>query len=242
MDLDEGDVVKVLDMLLSGLIPAPQERPSSGAVAAALELLDPRPPADAAGFGELLTNLYEQTDRLMKLRPQLWISHLEKLASIKLEKPPRPLNELLQSHMEAQWMVIDCLGLPLMKTVQSILPQSFPHWKLHSVEFAMVSEQTSTEAFYLGLMGGDLTKAFEKIDAVDALIHTRKLSLNDLARLVRAELDVAFRKLADRFDPGSPVLIYGDHGFRLAPDGAGFSHGGPSTAERITPVFKLMPV
>ena len=101
--------------------------------------------------------------------------------------------------------------------------------------------QTSTEAFYLGLTGGDLTKPFEKFDAVDSLIHERKLSFADLKKLVQAELEVAFRKIIQRLDPGRPALIYGDHGFRLAPDGSGFMHGGPSTAERLIPVFSLIP-
>jgi hypothetical protein len=30
------------------------------------------------------------------------------------------------------------------------------------------------------------------------------------------------------------VLIFGDHGFRLSRDGRGFTHGGPSTLERLT--------
>ena len=137
---------------------------------------------------------------------------------------------------------MDCLGLPLVKTVQSIIPECFSHWKLDSVEFAAVSERTSTEAFYMALIGGDLTKPFEKINAVDTLTHARKLSMKDLAKLTKAELEVALRKIVGRFDPGKPVLIYGDHGFRLTPDGTGFSHGGSSTAERIVPVFSLIPL
>jgi hypothetical protein len=86
-----------------------------------------------------------------------------------------------------------------------------------------------------------LTKPFEKINAVDSLIHNRKLSFMDLEKLAKAELEVAFRKIIGRYDSSRPVLIFGDHGFRLNSDGTGFSHGGASTAERITPVFRLVP-
>jgi len=38
------------------------------------------------------------------------------------------------------------------------------------------------------------------------------------------------------------VVIFGDHGFRLAPDGRGFVHGGGSTLERLVPVLNLLPL
>ena len=94
----------------------------------------------------------------------------------------------------------------------------------------------------MGLISGDLTKPFEKINGIDELIHARKLGLKDLEKLARAELEVALRKIVGKFDPSKPVLIYGDHGFRMTPDGSGFTHGGSSTAERLTPVFRLIPV
>ncbi len=241
MELGEPAILRILEMLLSGLLRAPAPRPSSGAVAAALDLLEPSQPGSAEELAGLLACLYEQSGRFLKLRQQLWLPHLDKLATIKLGKAPDDLVHVLQSRMDFQWIVVDCLGIPLTGTVRSILPDCFPGWKLSSVEYAAVSRQTSTEAFYLGLIGGDLTKPFEKIDAVDSLIHERKLSFADLKKLVRAELEVAFRKIIERLDPGRPVLIYGDHGFRLASDGSGFTHGGPSTAERLTPVFSLLP-
>ena len=93
----------------------------------------------------------------------------------------------------------------------------------------------------MDLIQGDLKKAFEKIDVVDVLIHERKLNMKDLAKLARAEIEVAFRRILEQLDPGRSVLIYGDHGFRTALDGVGFCHGGSSTLERITPVFELLP-
>ena len=178
MELGEPAILRILEMLLSGLLRAPAPRPSSGAVAAALDLLEPRQPGSAEELAGLLACLYEQSGRFLKLRPQLWLPHLDKLATIKLGKAPDDLLRMLQSRMDFQWIVVDCLGIPLTGTVRSILPDCFPGWKLSSVEYAAVSRQTSTEAFYLGLIGGDLTKPFEKIDAVDSLIHERKLSFD----------------------------------------------------------------
>ena len=241
MDLGEDSMLRIMELVLDGAIQPPAGMPSRGPVAAALDLLLHRTPIDAAELAEILTCLYEQSGRLMRLRPQACKSRLESLAGIQLEKMPESLNKLLQGRMEAQWIIVDCLGLPLLSSLRSVLPACLPHWKLQNVEFALVSEQTSTEAFYMGLIGGDLTKAFEKINVVDQLIHARKLGLQDLAKLARAELEVSFRKIAGKFDSGKPVLVFGDHGFRLTQDGSGFSHGGSSTVERITPVFLMVP-
>ena len=242
LNLGEDAILRILGMLLDGAVPVPSARPSSGPVAAALDLLQPRTPADAGEFAELLTCLYEQSERFVQLRPQPWLARLDSLAGTRLATAPEELNTLLQPQLDAQWIVVDCLGLPLVRTLRAILPQCFSHWKLDREEFAVVTEQTSTEAFYMGLISGDLTKPFEKINGIDELIHARKLGLKDLEKLARAELEVALRKIVGKFDPSKPVLIYGDHGFRMTPDGSGFTHGGSSTAERLTPVFRLIPV
>ncbi len=240
MGLPEDAIQRILDLLLSGQTPAPVA-PASGPVAAALELLRPSRPATAEDLASTITCLYEQNERLLKLRPQLWLAHLDELAETALKSPPGEIDALLQKHIEAQWILVDCLGAALTGTVRALLPEALPHWKPRTLEFGMVSERTSTNAFYMGLIGRDFRKAFEKIDAVDALIHQRKLSLTELARLARAELEIAFKKLAARLDRTQPLLVFGDHGFRMTFDGKGFSHGGSSTLERITPVFVLDP-
>jgi hypothetical protein len=242
LDLGESVVLRVIEMLLNGSVRPPVIRPESGIVAAALDLMDPKQPDRPEALMNAVTCLYEQSGRLTRLRPQECLSRLEKLAETRLEKMPEDLNRLLQSHMDDQWVVVDCLGLPLVKVVHSVLSRSFAGWKFETLEFSSVSKTTSTEAFYLGLIGGDLTKPFEKINAVDALIHNRRLQMKDLAKLAEAELEVAFRKIVGRLDRSRPILIYGDHGFRMTLDGAGFTHGGSSTLERITPVFRLIPL
>jgi hypothetical protein len=110
------------------------------------------------------------------------------------------------------------------------------------VEFGAVSQRSSTEAFYLGLLGRDFNKAFEKINAVDILIHERKAGFGELERLASAELEIAFKRINQQLDASIPLTIMGDHGFRLSPDGRGFSHCGSSTVERIVPIFSLAPI
>ncbi len=40
---------------------------------------------------------------------------------------------------------------------------------------------------------------------------------------------------------GRTLLLFADHGFRIAPDGGSFQHGGPSALERLVPVLRLEP-
>jgi hypothetical protein len=239
MGLGEAAIQRVLDMVLKGLVRAPEHVEGCGPVTAARELLNPSSPCSADELAKTIQSLYMQHGRFMKIEPQRWLALLDRLATAELPGEPRPLEERLREHLDAQWLVVDCLGIPLLDVLQSVLRDSLPQWKLQAVEFAFVSPRTSTEAFYITLIEKELKKAFDKIDAVDHLIHERSPNMEDLARLARAELEIAFRKLGRRLDPGKPVLIFGDHGFRLAADGRSFTHGGSSTLERLTPLLLL---
>ena len=240
--LPEDALVRILEMLVDGRLRPPGTAPAAGPVAAALALVNRRPPETAEELARRAATLYEQNDRLLRLRPQLWLTHLNDLADLKLDPPPAKLVELLRRHAGAQWVVIDCLGLPLLDALREMLPSCFRSWKLQSVEFGLTSQESSTDAFYRALVDGATNHSFEKINAVDELVHARKANLADLTRLARAELEIAFRKIMPRIDPGKPVVIFGDHGFRLAPDGRGFLHGGGSTLERLVPVLNLLPL
>jgi len=241
LGLKESAIQRILELLLTGVVRPPENRPSAGPITAAIELLRPRQPSTPEQLAELAARLYEQHERFVKLRPQLWLSRLQELAGTMLQEMPERLERLLQGYVESHWIVIDCLGLPLLDTMRQMLPGCLPAWKLQKVEFGLVSEQSSTEAFYLGLIGRDFKKAFEKINAIDALIHGRTLAFPELQKLSCTELEIAFRKLRDKIDPSVPLIVFGDHGFRLALDGGGFTHGGPSTLERIVPLFVLTP-
>ncbi len=242
LGLPESVVDRILELLLAGSIPLPQDAPRSGPVAAAIELLIPRVPETPEALAAHAALLYGQHERFMRLRQQIWLSKLEQLAGTKLPAFPEKLERVLEAHLDSHWIVLDCLGLPFLQTVNEMLPACLPQWKLHGVDFGFVSEHSSTEAFYLGLLGRDFRKTFEKVNAVDVLIHERKASFGELERRARAELEIAFKKLSPRLDPSMPLTIFGDHGFRLAPDGRSFSHGGASTLERIVPIFSLRPM
>ena len=241
MELGEEAIRRILSMVLDGLVPAPKSRPSRGAVAAALELLAPQQPASPEILAEKVSSLYQQNERFLELRPQLWLTRLNQLAEIELSPSPCLLASVLRRHLNAQWIVIDALGLPLLATVRETLRDCLARWKMEAIEFGLVSRQTSTDEFYRALIDEGLQKPFEKLDGIDTLIHNRRSDLDSLARLTRAELEVGLRRIVPRLDPGQPVVVFGDHGFRLGLDGRAFSHGGPSTLERITPVFVLRP-
>jgi hypothetical protein len=78
------------------------------------------------------------------------------------------------------------------------------------------------------------------VNAIDALLHERFLDLADLRRLA-AELRIGCRAARRRLDPAQPVLVLGDHGFRLAPDGRSYVHERGSTLERVVPVLRHLP-
>lgn len=240
MNLGEEAVQRILDMILNGLLRAPEDPGNCRAVAAAAELLSPCAPDTVGQLAAKIECVYSEHGRFMKLRPERWLALLDRLATTELAVLPVTFESKLRAHLDAQWIVVDCLGLPLADTARRVLAECMPQRQLQSLEFAFVSERTSTEAFYLTMIGQEFKKAFEKIDVVDHMIHQRNLSLEDLARLARAELEIAFKQLIPRLDPTKPVLIFGDHGFRLAPDGSGFTHGGPSTLERLTVVLLLI--
>ena len=90
-------------------------------------------------------------------------------------------------------------------------------------------------------MRGGFNRALQKIDAVDALLHTSFLPFDDLCRFVLAELHLACKKILARLDPSRPLLVFADHGFRIAPDGRSYTHGGSSALERLVPLLKLSP-
>ena len=238
----EDAIRRILEMLLDGFVRAPEPAPPAGPVAAAMELLLPRRPESAEELAQRIAVLYEQNDRFLRLRPQAWLSRLEQLADARFDPAPRSLQEVLYGRLEDQWVIIDCLGLPLLGLLRELLPSILPGWELEDVVFGLSAQASSTDAFYRDLLNGEIKKSFEKINAVDNLIHTRGSDFGDLRRLARAELEIAFKRLILRLDSTRSLIIFGDHGFRLSLDGRSFSHGGPSTLERLVPVLRLRPL
>ena len=242
LGLPEPAIDKIAGMILDGLIPLPSTLPASGPVAAVADLVRSRQPGTAVEFAQHITLLYEQHPRFLRLNPGLWLPHLEQLANAELSSPPVELTELLRTHRDVQWLIIDALGLPLLESVRALLDQSLPHWRLKAVAIGQVSSSTSTGPFYQRLIDDGFKKSFHKIDAVDQLVHSRGADLAALSRLVNAELEIALKRLREQLNPAQPILIFGDHGFRISSDGTHFTHGGPSTLERLTPTFLLAPI
>ncbi len=242
LGLGENVLLRVLGMILDGRVPLPGTVPSSGPIAAACELLNPTPPASAEELARKATTLYGQNRRLLKLRPEPWRLLLDQVATTELPSAPRSILDILAGYLDAQWIIVDCLGILLLEATKELFPESLPRWRFSNCDFGLSPAQSSTDAFYREMVESRVQKSFEKIDTIDDLIHGRQLDFDGLARLARTELEIGFRQLHSRLDPARSLLIFGDHGFRLAGDGSGFVHGGSSTLERLIPVFVLVPV
>jgi hypothetical protein len=125
--------------------------------------------------------------------------------------------------------------------VRAELDTALPAWKVVRTEFAEVGSRTTTDAFYRRMMDAELRHKFEKVNAIDELLHRRALRYDELCALATAELRVALGRLRGRLDPARPLVVFGDHGFRLDADGRRWRHGGSSTLERVVPVLQLAP-
>jgi hypothetical protein len=238
LQLGEPVVLRILDLITNGSIPIP-DRVETGPVAAARELLRPAPPKTAEELRAKVVSLYPEHERFMKVQPSRWLALLDRVATAELAVAPEMLDAQLARHLDAQWVVVDCLGLPLADTVARVAAECMPSREAGPLQFAIVNERTSTDAFYVSLLDREFNKAFKKINAIDNLIHERALDYCGLQRLAAAELEIAIKRLMPRLDPGKPVLLFGDHGFRLARDGKGFTHGASSTLERLTALTLL---
>ena len=239
MGMPDDALNRTLELILNGTISIPSQGSLSAPVRAALDLLRPSAVDTAERLAELIDLLYSQHHRLVQVRPKEWLERLDRLAGTELAVAPGSLIDALRTNLDCQWIIIDCFGAVLLDAAKDCLKECLRTWKLVRVDFAMVSEKTSTDAFYTALVDDGLQKSFVKIDEVDALIHRRRCSPGELAQLVRAELRIALNRLSSRLDPERPLLIFGDHGFRLTADGTAFSHGGQSTLERLALVLRM---
>lgn len=149
--------------------------------------------------------------------------------------------ELVSELGADQWLVVDCLGLALLDALHPVLSGSLAPWNPAGARFATVEPETTTAHYWSRLAEEGLDHPLLEIDAVDRLLHERRLSLDELERLAVAELRVAVERLAPGLDAGRPLLVFADHGFRLAPEGGRFVHGGPSILERTVPVLRFVP-
>jgi hypothetical protein len=242
LGLDDAGVDRVLAWLLDGQVPPPAGSvEETSPVAAVMELRRPRAIATPDQLARVSRCLYSAHERLHRLAPDRWLALLQSVAAATLERLP-PLTEALTAAREAQWVLIDCLGLPLLDALAPALVEGLGEWNAEPPRFAVVSETTTTDACYRDLLAAELSRPVEKIDVVDSLIHEeRPQPFAELAAVARTRLATAIRRLVPRLDPARPLVVFADHGFRLAADGRRFTHGGASALERVVPLWHLAP-
>jgi hypothetical protein len=213
---------------------------SSPLVAAAAEVLRPSRPSSAEQLAELAEQLYRAHHAMLPIAGARWLERLESLARSAVPAVPA-LPEALGRYRQSQHLLIDCLGLPLLGALREQLDVLLPHWRLEETTFALVSSQSTTDACYRQLIEADFRERLEKINRIDSLLHDRYLPFDDFCRVAIAELAIACKVATTRLDAGHPLVVFADHGFRIAPDGRSYCHGGDSALERLVPVLHLVP-
>lgn len=242
LGLDDAGIDRILGWLIEGHVALPELYVSDASpVAAVLELRSPRSITSPAELARVARCLYRAHERLARIARERWLVLLDAVASAPVANLP-PLTQVLAADAEAQWVLIDCLGLPLVEALEPVLVEGLGDWRGQPPHFAAVSEHTSTDACYRDLLAADLTHALEKLDVVDALIHdVPSEKFDELTAIARTKLASALRRVAAGLDPSRPVVVFADHGFRLARDGRRYTHGGASMLERIVPVWRFAP-
>ena len=240
LGLDDAVINRVLEMLLRGELALP-ETGVAPLVSVVREACTPTTPSTADELAKLAAELYSHHHRLVRVDSRRWLARLDVLANNPLPVSLPSLTQALHGTGECDWWVVDCLGLPLLPALLREMAQLLPQRSLRHVRFALTSEHTTTSACYADLLDAGLGRAFEKTDVIDALVHERFLPFDDLCRIAIAELHAAARRIRPRLDQGRPLVIFADHGFRLAADGRRYEHGGPSMLERIVPLLLLDP-
>ena len=242
LGLDEEGQERILGWVIDGHIPLPDTTANAGSLCSAVaQLIRPSQPATPEALSRLCEGLYRHHAILNKVAGRRWLECLETLARTPLPALA-PLTDILQQHRDAQWLILDCAGLPLFDCVKTTLEQTLTDWQLHQHHFAQVSLDTTTNGCYRELLNNGVNHFFEKIDIIDRMIHNRTLRFPELAELAATELKLALQRTRPRLDASRPLLVFADHGFRLAADGKQYEHGGPSTLERTVPIFVLKPL
>lgn len=242
LELGTESLQRILSWLMEGTLQLPNEAIESPLVSAAAEVLHPTAPTDPQALARLTRQLYLQHTLYMRAAKERWLERLDGLASIRLTKRPPELAKVLKKHAQSQWLVIDALGLPLLNMLEQEADNWFPKWKLNHTTFASVTVVTNTDAFYSLLFQSDTQHSMEKINVLDKILHERFPPFEDLERLATAEIRAEARAIGKRLDTDRPLLVFADHGFRIAKDGTAFVHGGDSTLERVVPLVLLEPL
>jgi hypothetical protein len=241
LGIDPSGIESILGWVLDGHIPLPKDLGQEDSLLGAVATMMHPPGIDTAQELAMLSErIYRVHDRLWHIVGKRWLDLLCDIADAPLTGLPS-LPKILRQHRDEQWVLIDALGLPLLGPLQPIMFKSFTAWRQDAPQFAQVSTTTTTDACYRELLEAGITHPFEKINVIDELLHQGLQPFSDVIALAETQLNIACRRLSSRLDPKHPLLIFADHGFRIAKDGRSFGHGGPSTLERVVPVLRLVP-
>ncbi len=241
LGLGEAIENKIAQWLLDGHLKLPSQPTESLLVESIREILAPVDSESVDQLAEQAQRMYQHHGRLVCLARRAWLQRLDRLARHLPQDAPCPLSELLSACEDASWVVVDGLGLPLVPWFRLALGDLFPAWRLDRVDYALVSCHTTTDQWYRDLVESGVRHPLEKINVLDSMLHERFLPLEDLWRVALAELTVACRQLVTRLPQPRKLVVFADHGFRLAKDGRSYGHGGDSSLERLVPVVHLHP-
>jgi hypothetical protein len=233
--------IKLLRWLHEGLLSSPANKALSPCVNIVKQLTQDIHAENYLALADMTGHYYSAHATLMQVDNKAWLQKLNTLAQYTVNKQALSLQHYLTDHVPEQWLVLDAFGLPLLNIVKQQLADWFPAWQTQSIDFILAPEKTTTDAFYRELLNTDQPLRFEKINIIDEQLHARFLPFDDLCQIVIAELAIAIKNKQHLFDPGLPLMISADHGFRIAKNGKSYQHGGASTLERVIPVINLMP-
>ena len=186
-------------------------RRHTAAVVAAADLADPKGMHSIEDYAAHVEHLYDAHHLMFSLVKDRWLKHVDQIAQIAWSdftndpdsehagaQLPQ-IAEALKEHDDAQWLVVDCLGIALLSMFQREARSMFSGWKIAQTTFALASDTTTTDEFYRGLVRSDVSHKFEKTNVVDQILHERFLPFPDLKRILAAELSSSVRSIVKRF-------------------------------------------
>ena len=241
LGLGSAGLDHIFKLAWTGRVPLPDPLPDEGTMAALASVFHTPELKSADDLARAAALLYRAHAHLVKIGGSQWLTHLRDLAQTTLAQDLEDLTDLLRQQRDTTWLVLDCLGLPLLPLFEQRLADYLPPWKRVSTRFARVSIPTNTETFFRDLADSGVNKEIYKRNVVDDKVHEGNGNFTDLEKRIDIELEITCRKLVPQLPQSQPILIFADHGFRLNPEGNGFQHGGDSTLETVVPLFRLEP-
>ncbi|PIE01712.1 MAG: hypothetical protein CSA81_10605 [Acidobacteria bacterium] len=179
---------------------------------------------------------YSWHDRMYKLFGNKWMDFINTVPAWIWGE--RELTNILKGQLDADWLIVDCLGLPLVPMAKGVIEKVFSHKSVEQEGLARVTEETTTDGFFKELLSSDLNKSWHKIDDLDQLLHTSTSSFAEMERMAALKLELRLERYLEKNNPAK-LLIFSDHGFRLHQDGRNWVHSGGSNLERTVPYWLL---